>query len=107
MSQFIQSAGSLAAACTILGVAFLWFFRTRHWVHGDNPAPYSALLAGFVRLVFTTAPLILWAGSAEADRAWTLPEAATATVVTGLLLSWHTAAARKAFTARLVRQRRI
>lgn len=99
MEAFVVNAGGLAAACTIVGWAALWFFRLRQWRNGTGRESYSPLLASLTVAVFTAAPLVLW--YAAAPKPVTLTEAVTATCATGLTLHWRSRAARKAMRARL------
>ena len=106
MEQFAQNAGGLAAACTILGLAFLWFFQTRHLTHGDSKHAYSPTMAGFVQLLFVAMPWILLASYTGDGFTWTIPETASASLVTAVILRWHVRTARRAFFARIAKQKK-
>lgn len=106
MIDFLQSAGSLAAACTILGYIFMWMFCTRHWTHGGDIATYSRMLATFVHLFFSAAPILLWAGAGEGASPWSLPEAAAASLTTWVILALHKRHAKRALMARISAQKK-
>lgn len=106
MMHIIQNAAGLAAACAITGIVFLRLFRVRHWKHGDSRESYSPVLAVFTTLLFTAMPMVLWVGTTESARLWSLEESVAASVATWVVLRLYTASAKRDMQARLARRHR-